>query len=125
MRKHKMKVRNVFAVLVVVLLLVPVQRSYAAHVLLPFAIWGKSNELDKLNMWIGWSNGFFQGRGQKGLELSNCIEDRITDEQAIAMIDKRYKDHPEFWSRPLGGEILNALTIKGGPCEGKSLFPED
>lgn len=120
-----MKKRNVSFLLIIWLLLVPIQRSYAAHVLLPFTFWGKSNPVDKLDMYIGWTNGFFQGRGQKGVELMNCIEDRITDEQAVAMIDKRYRDHPEFWSRPLGGEILSALTVKGGPCEGKSLFPED
>jgi len=37
-------------------------------------------------------------------------------EQAIAMIDKYYKDHPEEWSQPAGMEMYIALTIETGPC---------
>ena len=42
----------------------------------------------------------------------------LSTRQAIAMIDKQYKDHPERWSRFLGDEIIAALTVSGGPCEG-------
>jgi hypothetical protein len=40
--------------------------------------------------------------------------------QAIAMIGKRYQDHPELWAHPLGEQILDALTVERGPCQGKS-----
>jgi hypothetical protein len=45
--------------------------------------------------------------------------DNIDYNQAIAMIDKYYKDHPERWARDFGRELLNALTIVGGPCVGE------
>jgi len=41
------------------------------------------------------------------------------------VIDKRYKDHPEKWSHPITQQLLEALTVKGGPCEGENPLPPD
>jgi hypothetical protein len=90
----------------------------AEHVLHRFEMWGKSTELDKLNLYYGWTNGFLMGRGTKGLELADCLEE-MTAPQAIAMIDKRFKDHPELWSHPLGEQILEAVTMSAAPATGK------
>jgi hypothetical protein len=89
-----------------------------------FELWGKGTELEKLNLYLGWTNGFLMAKGARGLELANCL-DGMTYEQDISMIDKRYKDHPELWSHPFGEQILEALTMAGGPCEGKNpLIPD-
>jgi hypothetical protein len=83
-----------------------------------FEFWGKGTELNKMDIYVGWSNGFLMARGPRGLELADCLTGMSID-QAIAMIDKRYKDHPELWSHPLGEQILGAVTADGGPCDGK------
>jgi hypothetical protein len=36
------------------------------------------------------------------------------------MIDKYYDDHPEKWSDNLSDEIVQVLTVAGGPCSGKT-----
>jgi hypothetical protein len=51
----------------------------------------------------------------------DCLE-TLTYDQAIAMIDKRFKDHPEKWSSLITPEILEALTVPGSACEGKNPF---
>jgi hypothetical protein len=92
----------------------------ADSVLHKFELWGTlRNPVEKLIFYQGWTNGFLGGRGIRGIELANCLED-LSAEQAIAMIDKRYKDRPDQWSRPIGEQIIQALTVKGGPCEGKN-----
>ncbi len=94
----------------------------ADPVIQSFEIWGKGTELDKTNVYLGWTNGFLMSRGSQGLELATCL-DRITYAQARAMIDRRYKDHPELWSRPLGEQILAALYSRGRTLPGeKSLI---
>jgi hypothetical protein len=91
-----------------------------------FRVWGKesatqkSTDSEKLFMYIGWSNGYFSGHGEQAFPLRLCIEDNIPYGQAVAMIDKYYDDHPEKWSNDLSGEIVQALTVKGGPCGGKA-----
>jgi hypothetical protein len=93
--------------------------STADPVVHKFELWSKGSELDKLNLYWGRTNGFLQARGPRGIQLATCLDSMMTT-QAIAMIDKRYKDHPELWSHPLGEQILEALTIDGGPCQGKN-----
>jgi hypothetical protein len=93
--------------------------SNASPVVHKFELWGSGTELDKISLYWGWTNGFLQARGPRGLELATCL-DSITTAQATAMIDKRYKDHPELWSHPFGEQILEALTADGGPCQGKN-----
>jgi hypothetical protein len=89
-----------------------------------FQLWGTMKPLEKLTFYQGWTNGFFAARGQIGLELATCL-DKVDSDQAIAMIDKRYKDHPEKWSHPITQQLLEALTVKGGPCEGENPLPPD
>jgi hypothetical protein len=89
-----------------------------------FQLWGTMKPLEKLIFYQGWTNGFFAARGQIGLELATCL-DKVDSDQAIAMIDKRYKDHPEKWSHPITQQLLEALTVKGGPCEGENPLPPD
>ena len=40
----------------------------------------------------------------------------IPTKQAVAMIDKYYKDNPQRWSTLLTVAIIEALTVKDGPC---------
>lgn len=92
-----------------------------------FLVWGMESDTqkraydDKLAMYIGWSNGYFSGRGAQAFPLRSCIEINIPYIQAVAMIDKYYDNHPEKWSNDLSDEIVQALTIAGGPCGGKAL----
>jgi len=118
-----------------VMLLLSGSAAYAAEpepVLHRFGAWGSITEKDPnyaslLKPWIyfGWTNGFLQGRQPSEaahyMELHDCLE-RMGVEQAVAMIDKYYKDHPEKWDRALGVQMLEALTVAAGPCEGKNPF---
>ena len=100
--------------------------SDAATAVHTFMVWGMSSEAqkrsydEKLAMYIGWSNGYFSGRGAQAFPLRACIEDNAPYDQAIAMIDKYYDNHPEKWSNDLSDEIVQALTVAGGPCSGKA-----
>ena len=98
-----------------------------------FSFWEelKLDKNEKTILLQGVLNGFFVGASggfcrdnSRALPFltSSCFE-RITVEQAIAMVDKYYKDHPEQWNLPLGDGIIRAITVKGGPCEG--MFWED
>lgn len=93
--------------------------SHADPVVHKFSIWGKLQEVDKIPLYIGWGDGFFLERTPRFLETANCLQ-TIDVAQAIAMIDKFYKAHPELWGHPLGEEILNSVTVAGGPCEGRN-----
>jgi hypothetical protein len=90
-------------------------------ILHPFKAWGLlQNDLEKLDLYMGFTNGFFSGpRSPKFIALADCIEQHMTSEQATAMIDKYYKDNPQRWGKPLGQEIIAALIVKDGPCPGK------
>jgi hypothetical protein len=68
-----------------------------------------------------FSNRHHPVSGIARLEFANCLEE-ISRDQAIAMIDKAYIDHPEKWSNPLGGEIVMALSFEGGPCQRMNPF---
>jgi hypothetical protein len=98
----------------------------AAPVVHAFRVWGMKSDTQKLPydekfaMYIGWSNGYFSGRGAQAFPLRSCIEDNLPYSQAIAMIDKYHHDHPEKWSNDLSDEIVQALTVAGGPCSGKA-----
>ena len=34
------------------------------------------------------------------------------------MVDKRHVDHREEFHNPIHTEIIKAVTVRGGPCEG-------
>jgi hypothetical protein len=114
-----MKIRCILAIMLIS------QSLSADPVVHKFELWGKAEtKTEKYLLFIGWTNGFIQERGQRGVEFAKCLE-KITYDQALAMVDKYYKDHPEKWSRPFGEQILEALTVAGGPCEElHSLLPE-
>lgn len=111
--------KSLKALMLALAILLPCGISEADPVLHKFELWAKGTSLDKLNVYIGFTNGFLAGRGPRGVELLHCLKG-MTPDQAIAMIDKRYKDHPELWSHPLGEQILDALIVDGGPCQGKN-----
>ncbi len=85
-----------------------------------FKAWGLlQDSLEKLDMYMGFTNGFFAGpRSPHFIALADCIEQHIPSDQAIAMIDKYYKENPQRWGMPLGQEIVAALIVKDGPCPG-------
>lgn len=91
-----------------------------------FRVWGMSFDTqkrsydEKLAMYIGWSNGYFSGRGRQAFPLRFCIENNAPYDQAIAMIDKYYDNHPEKWGSDLSDEFVQALTVAGGPCSGEA-----
>jgi len=61
-----------------------------------FELWGSTEKkTDKLLLYWGWTNGFLQARGARGLGLAQCLEG-ITPQQAIAMVDKHYKFSPSL-----------------------------
>lgn len=107
---------SLILVLTVLLTCAPLRAEPVIH---KFEIWGKTPKIEKVDLYFGWTNGFLQSRGSRALELGDCL-DSMSYEQAIALIDKRSKDHPELWSHPLGEQILAALTVEGGPCQGKN-----
>ena len=107
------------SVLTILLIARSVTADPAVH---KFELWGsEAAHADKLSLYWGWANGFFDGRGAAGLRLADCLE-KISYSQAVAVIDRRYKDHPESWSRPLGEQILRSLTESDGPCPGMNPF---
>jgi hypothetical protein len=93
-----------------------------------FQLWGTlDNENDKLNFFLGFTNGLVasgvtvlecNGNQPAKRPMYECVlfSKDLDLEQAIAMIDKYYKENPEKWGDPIGNAIINALTVKGGPC---------
>lgn len=117
--------RNGMGILVVLMALLACASAQADPLVHKFQLWGAmKNSEEKLIFYQGWTNGFLVARGPSGLELANCLDTNLSVEQAIAMIDKQYKGHPENWSRPITEQILQALTASGGPCEGKNPLPK-
>jgi hypothetical protein len=101
----------------------PVSANALVH---KFEAWGLMDQVRKTFFYQGWTNGFFiaktHGFNDKEMRerenLENCLG-AIDTMQAVAMIDKYYKEHPEKWSNPVGLEILQALTTSA-PCVGKN-----
>jgi hypothetical protein len=86
-----------------------------------FEIWGKlDNDTQKILFYTGWVDGFFHSR-PTATALMSCV-DGVSVEQAVALIDRRYKDHPEVWSMAMSIQILESLTGTNGPCSGKNSF---
>ena len=115
---------HVFTIALAILAaLIPADAAPAVHA---FRVWGLKSDTqklsydEKLSMYIGWTNGYFSGRGAQAFPLRFCTENNIPYIQAIAMIDKYYDEHPEKWSSDLSDEIVQALTVAGGPCSGKA-----
>ena len=102
-----------------------------------FEYWGILDKLGegsdhnpyKLVFVMGFTNGLITGANSKicadataARPLLGClfVDERLhislSTDQAIAMIDKYYRDHPERWSISIGDAILEALTVSGSPC---------
>jgi hypothetical protein len=72
---------------------------------------------DKEFLYTGFVNGYFMGDDSlKSKNLARCVDHDVTAEQAVAMIDKYSANNPERWNIPLGMGIIEALTVKDGPC---------
>jgi hypothetical protein len=91
-------------------------------------LWGKFDEMRKFDFYIGFTNGLVSGAGAPlrsddtpARQLLSCFLDttRPSTQQAIAMMDKYYRENPEKWSMPIGQAIIDALLVKGGPCASK------
>jgi len=92
-----------------------------------FEVWGDRTSFHhKVALYIGWTNGYLAGvrsyatpeQNKRLEEFYRCLE-KMSYPQALAMVDRYYKDHPELWKNPLPEMLINAVTIPGGPCEGK------
>jgi hypothetical protein len=85
-----------------------------------FQAWGdavmREDKVLKLVLLLGFTNGLALD-WTKHRGLLKCLEDEVTLNQAVAMIDKYYEAHPETWNRHLGEQIIKALTMNGSPCE--------
>jgi hypothetical protein len=112
------------------------ETGLADPVMHDFQIWngnsGNSPFSEKLALYLGWANGLLHGAGHnadtqakkdavKG--LIDCLYN-IEYRQAVAMIDKYYKEHPEGWRKSFSEEMLRAVTVSGGSCEGKNPWPD-
>src|SRR5436309_7345026 len=77
-----------------------------------FQLWGGlSDQATKLWFFMGFTNGLFKGStsplcidNTPSQSLISCvtIDKELEANQAVAMIDKYYKDHPEKWNMQIG-----------------------
>jgi len=92
-----------------------------------FSMWGvlEDKKLEKLHFYWGFTNGLLVGAGAPmrsddtpGKKLLDCLLQPYHPgaDQAIAMIDKYYRDNPAKWDTPIGKAIIEALMVKDGPC---------
>jgi hypothetical protein len=96
-----------------------------------FRYWGTLSKDDKLTFFLGFTNGL----GASRVTIAECekitcatmtplkreqvrclFSGKLDVDQAVAMIDKYYKENPEKWNTPIGLAMLDALTVNGGPC---------
>jgi hypothetical protein len=86
-----------------------------------FSLWGALRlPSEKSALYFGFTNGLFlANRTESFRELAACLES-VSYDQATAMIDKYYSDNPQLWNKSLGSQIVNALTVKDGPCPDKN-----
>jgi hypothetical protein len=81
-------------------------------------VWGTLPPDSKLIFYTGWESGLFTTTKDPGtLALGRCLE-KLSFEQIVATVDKRYADHREAFKNPISTEIIKAVTVAGGPCEG-------
>jgi hypothetical protein len=85
-----------------------------------FSLWGElESPSARFAMYVGFTNGLFIHRGSPAFsDFADCLS-TIPPKQAIAMIDKFYKDNPQKWNTSLSEEIIAALIVPDGPCSGK------
>ena len=92
-----------------------------------FGAWAANQTYqEKASLYHGWTNGFLsaaksyasQKQQKRIVEFAGCLES-MEYAQAVAVIDRYYKDHPELWQQPLAEMLTKALTAPGTTCEGK------
>ncbi len=92
-----------------------------------FQLWATMDENDKENFFLGFTNGLLasgvtvlqcDGNQPARRAMYKCVlySKDLELHQAIAMINKYYKENPEKWGDPIGIAIVDALTVDGGPC---------
>lgn len=94
-----------------------------------FRLWGTFDSTEKLVFLSGFMNGLITGVGMK--ECSDKSKEPLLDcvlvdkdpslDQAVAMVDKYFKQNPEKWNIPIGDAVFEALTVKEGPCGKEAL----
>ena len=99
-----------------------------------FSLWDELTGPEKPTFLVGFTNGLLAGathpiREEETMakQLAVCLTkspEPIGLKQAVAMIDKYYRENPEQWNRPLAEGIVRALSVKGGPCPAKDGTPE-
>ena len=83
-----------------------------------FDVWGSLTPENKLDFYSGWASGLFTTAKDPGtLTLGRCLE-KLSLQQILAMIDRRYADHREGFKNPMSTEMIEAVTVTGSPCEG-------
>ena len=83
-----------------------------------FDVWGTLTPDSKLAFYGGWANGLFTTTKDPGtLALGRCLE-KLSFEQILAMVDKRYADRREGFENPISTEIIETVTVMGSPCGG-------
>ena len=83
-----------------------------------FDVWGTLTPDSKLAFYSGWANGLFTTTKDPGsLALGRCLE-KLSFQQILAMVDKRYADHREGFKNPISSEMIEAVTVTGNPCQG-------
>jgi hypothetical protein len=88
-----------------------------------FNAWKGTPASDRGFLYIGFLNGFVTGARSSAYDnLARCIDKNVTAEQAVAMIDKYSTENPQRWSAPLPMGIVEALTVKDGPCPNMNPF---
>ena len=84
-----------------------------------FGIWELGDQVVKLYLYVGWTNGYFSEFSEDKNILRKCMNERMHPAIAILMIDKYSREHPEAKGEDFTKHMRLALTAKGGPCEDK------
>jgi hypothetical protein len=83
-----------------------------------FDLWGNLTPESKLFFYSGWASGLFTTTKDPGtLALGRCLQ-KLSFQQILAMIDKRYAGEREGFENPISTEMIEAVTVTGSPCEG-------
>lgn len=106
--------RRLSALLILLSWTYPATCEYTPY-LQKFEVWGTlRTSMDKTYFLIGVTNGYFIE--SHDITLYHCLSDNVSYDQAIAMIDKYYGEHPEKWGDSAAKSVITALTVPGGPC---------
>ena len=100
-----------------------------------FESWGILKDNAELKLWFmtGFTNGLVTG-AEATIQAAHGTAPRFDDaftslfkcilygtswsfNQAVALTDKYYTEHPEDWHLLMGQGIIKALTVKGSPCD--------